>query len=114
YRLPFLFSLGKPPHCICQKNSKIRLPCNCKQVNDSTVVPQLPFTLIDDVLEKLGGATTYSVLNLQSDFWQCTIKEDSIPITVVTTREGLFEWTRVFQGTCGSPGWFSRVLQIVI
>ncbi|CAM9435395.1 unnamed protein product, partial [Discosporangium mesarthrocarpum] len=70
--------------------------------------------LSDDILKELGGSTTYSIFDLQSDFWQCAIEDDSISITAVATLEGLLEWTRMRQGTCGSTGCFSCIAQLVI
>ncbi|CAM9418324.1 unnamed protein product, partial [Discosporangium mesarthrocarpum] len=89
--------------------------CNYKRVKDFMVVLHLLLPLIDDMLEEVGGATAYSAFDLQSSFWQYAIEEDSIPIIAITAQENLFKWlTLMPQGTSGSLGWFSRMVQIVI
>ncbi|CAM9625168.1 unnamed protein product [Discosporangium mesarthrocarpum] len=76
---------------VAKRNGQIRLTCNYKRVDDSTVIPQLLLPLIDDTLMELGGAMTYLVFDVQSCLSQFTTQEDSIPVTAATIQEGLFD-----------------------
>lgn len=49
-------------------------------------------------------------MDLVSGFFQCSIEEDSVPITAVVTQQGLFEFLSVPQGLSSSPGWFHSVM----
>ena len=45
-----------------------------------------------------------------AEFFQCSIHEDSIPLTAVCTQAGNYEWTVMPMGLASSPGWFQSIM----
>ena len=73
----------------------------------------LPLPTVDDLLSDLRGANVFSTMDLVSGFFQCSIHEDSIPLTAVRTQAGNYEWTVMPMGLPTSPGWFqSNMLRV--
>ena len=48
----------------------------------------MPLPTVGDLLSDLGGANVFSTMDLVSGFFQCSIHEDSIPLTAVCTQAG--------------------------
>ena len=47
---------------------------------------------IDDLLDQLGNAQYFSILDLVAGYWQIRIDEASQEKTAFTTQQGLFEF----------------------
>ena len=45
-----------------------------------------------------------------AEFFQCSIHEDSIPLTAVCTQAGNYEWTVMPMCLASSPGWFQSIM----
>ena len=45
-----------------------------------------------------------------AEFFQCSIHEDSIPLTAVCTQAGNYEWTVMPMALASSPGWFQSIM----
>ena len=58
----------------------------------------------------LGGANVFSTMDLVSGVFQCSIHEDSIPLTALCTQAGNYEWTVMPVGLASSPGWFQSIM----
>ena len=48
----------------------------------------MPLPTVDGLWSELGGANVFSTMDLVSEFFQCSIHEDSIPLTAVCTPGG--------------------------
>jgi len=75
-----------------------------------SVIPKLPMPIVEDLLADLSSSKVFSTMDLVSGFFQCSIHEDSIPLTAVITSTGLYEFMSVPQGLSTSPGWFQSVM----
>ena len=73
-------------------------------------MPVLPLPTVDDFLSDLGGPNAFSTMDLFSGFFQCSIHDDSIPLTAVCTQAGNYEWTVMPMGLTSSPGWFQSMM----
>ena len=76
----------------------------------NVLIAFLPLPTVDDSLADLGGAQVFSTMDLVSGFFQCSIHEDSIPLTAVCTQSGNWEWTVMPMGLASSPGWFQSIM----
>ena len=98
---------SSPLVVIAKADGRIRMTCTYKRPNaPSIIIPVLPLPTVDDFLLDLGGANVFSTMDLVSGFFQCSIHEDSIPLTAVCTQAGNYEWTVMPMGLASSPGWF--------
>jgi hypothetical protein len=53
----------------------------------------------------------FSTLDMTRGYWQAEIDEKSIPLTAFTTRQGIYEWTRVPMGIHKAAGFFQDLVQ---
>lgn len=91
-------------------NGGVRLTVIYRRVNDMSVIPRLPIPIAEEILADLRSAKVFSTLDSVSGFFQCSIHEDSIPITAVISASGLYEFKSMPQGLSSSPGWFQSVM----
>ena len=94
---------------MCIRDS-IRRRCNYKRLNAQSIIPVLPLPTVDDLLSDHGGANVFSTMDLVSVFFQCSIHEDSIPLTAVCTQAGSYERTVMPMGLASSSGWFQSIM----
>ena len=64
-----------------------------RELNKRTKKNRYPFPRIDDLFDKLQGATVFSSIDLQSAYQQVRLKPEDIPKTAFTTPFELFENT---------------------
>lgn len=92
---------------------KWRLCIDYRLVNKKLIADKFPLPRIDDILDNLGRAKLFSVIDLFSGFHQIPIMgEKSRDITSFSTPDGSFRWKVVPFGLNVSPNSFSRMMAI--
>lgn len=91
---------------------KWRMCVDYRMVNKRLVADKYPFPRIDDILDSLGRAKYFSILDLYSGFHQVGIEKDSRDITSFSTDKGSYCWKVLPFGLDVSPNSFSRMLTI--
>lgn len=89
-----------------------RLCIDYRKVNKQLVADKFPLPRIDDVLESLGKARYFSVIDLFNGFHQVPLDEKSRDITSFSTDDGSFRWKVLPFGLNISPNSFSRMMKI--
>ena len=84
-----------------------------RKVNDLTRKDAYPLPRIDSCLECLGAASLFSVFDLQSGYWQLQMDERDQEKTAITTKYGLFEYTKLPFGLCSAPSTFQRCMEMI-
>ena len=56
----------------------------------------------------------FSIMDLQSGYWQVPIKEADHPKTAFLTADGLYQFRVMAMGLCPAPGTFPRMMDVVL
>ncbi|GBG81105.1 hypothetical protein CBR_g31781 [Chara braunii] len=101
---------GAPVLFIRKKNKDLRLCIDYRKLNAQTVKNTGPLPWIDDLLERLGGATYFSKLDLKSGYHQIEIQPQDRYKTAFKTRYGHFEWVVMPFGLTNAPATFQAAM----
>ena len=83
---------------------------DCRKVNAKIVFDSYPLPTIDQAFEQFNGAIVFSVLDLNSAYFQIPLSAHSRCVTTFCTPFGLFEFNKLPMGiSVGSKG-LSRVV----
>lgn len=108
---------GAPCLLIAKRNnSGYRFVVDFRELNKLTIFDAHPLITTDEALESLGTASPsyFSVLDLQSGFYQLEIDPSSRPLTAWRCHMGLFQFKRLPMGLKNSPLTFQRVMEAVL
>lgn len=85
---------------------KWRMCLDYRAVNKKLVADKFPLPRIDDILDNLGRAVLFSVMDLYSGFHQVPLDRDSRDITAFSTEDGSYMWKVLPFGINVSPNSF--------
>ena len=97
---------------VLKKNGEVRLCGDFKlTLNRSLIVTKRPFPRINDIFEVLQSGSTYSQLDLLHAYMQVPLDKDSRKFLTITTHLGLFQYTKLTEGTTPAPGEFQQIIE---
>lgn len=91
---------------------KWRMCIDYRKVNKALIPDRYPLPRIDDILDNLGRAVFFSVLDLYNGFHQIPIEKNSRDITAFSTEQGNFRWKVLPFGLSVSPNSFVRMMNL--
>lgn len=91
---------------------KWRMCLDYRAVNRKLIADKFPLPRIDDILDNLGRAVLFSVMDLYSGFHQIPLDEESRDITAFSTENGSFRWKVLPFGLNVSPNSFMRMMNM--
>jgi len=94
------------------KNQKWRFCVDYRQLNKRIIPDRFPLPRIDDILDSLGRAKFFSILDLFSGFHQVSIHPDSRDITSFSTDRGSFRFKTLPFGLNLAPNSFARMMSM--
>ena len=101
---------ASPAFLVPKRDGGFRLLVDYRKVNTRVVFDSYPMPTIDQALDQFAGASVFSVLDLNSAYYQIPLSERSRRITAFCTPFGLFEFNKLPMGiSVGSQG-LNRVI----
>ena len=85
-----------------------------RKLNAVTKADTFPLPHIDDLLDQLGQARYFSLVDLASGYWQIRMSAESREKTAFATPQGLFEFCVMPFGLTNAPSVFQRLMSRVL
>ncbi len=104
---------ASPLVLVWKKNGDLRICTDFRWLNKRTFKDAYPLPHQADCLAALGGNCLFSTLDLTSGFYNMPLYDDDRKYSAFTTPMGLYEYNRLPQGLCNSPGSFMRMMTAI-
>ena len=85
---------------------KWRIVIDYRDLNAVSLSDAYPIPNITTILERVGGANYYSVLDLANGFWHVNLHPDSRKYTAFSTEFGHFHFKKLAFGLKNAPAIF--------
>lgn len=95
-------------------NKKWRMVIDYRLLNEKTIGDAYPLPNITDILDQLGSAKYFSVLDLASGFHQIPMAPEDAPKTAFSTPYGHYQFKRMPFGLKNAPATFQRLMDNVL
>lgn len=104
---------ASPLVLVWKKNGDLRICTDFRWLNKRTSKDAYPLPHQADCLAALGGNCLFSTMDLTSGFYNMPLHVDDRKYSAFTTPMGLYEYNRLPQGLCNSPGSFMRMMTAI-
>lgn len=93
-----------------KKDGSRRLCIDYRRLNKKVIKERFPLPIIEDQIDKLKEAKTFTSLDLKNGFLHVKVHKDSQKYTSFVTPQGQYEFQRMPFGLCTAPSVFQRFI----
>lgn len=91
-----------------KQDSSLRICVDYTQLNPQLVPERIIMPTVEESLARLAGATVFSKLDANADYWQAPLAPESKELTTFITPVGRFQFKRLPFGIATAPEAFQR------
>lgn len=99
---------------ILKPDNTLRLCIDFRPLNKITIKDNYPLPIIEDIIDRLGTANIFSILDAKSGYYQVAIDDRDIPKTAFTWKNNKYEFLRMPFGLCNAPLTFQRIMDKIV
>ena len=97
-----------------KKDGALRFCVDYRRLNAITVRDSYPIPRMDECMDSLGTAKTFSTLDANSGYWQVEIDPKDRDKTAFTSHHGLYRFIRMPFGLKNAPATFQRAIDVIL
>lgn len=101
---------ASPVILVKKKDGCDRMCVDFRALNKILDKDRYPLPLIEDQIDRLGGANFFISLDMKNGFYQIPIATDSVKYTAFVTPSGHYEFLKMPFGICNGPAVFQRAI----
>ena len=103
-----------PVVLVKKKNGEWRFCVDYHRLNSITTKDAYPLPRIDDTLSRLERSRYFSILDMQTGYWQIEVDEQDRAKTAFITADGFYEVKVMPFGLTNAPATFQRMMDVVL
>ena len=100
--------MPKPPDA--EGKPRYRVVVDFRELNKRTKTERFPLPRLEEMLDKMAGATVFSLLDLKAGYHQIRMSERDIEKTTFQFGRGKFEFVHMPFGLKNAPSTFQRLI----
>ena len=85
-----------------------------RKLNSVTTKDVYPLPRIEDALSRMDGSRYFTILDMQSGYWQVAMSEEDRPKTAFVTADGLYHFKVMPFGLTNAPATFQRMMDVLL
>uniref|UniRef100_A0A5S6R1Y7 Reverse transcriptase domain-containing protein n=1 Tax=Trichuris muris TaxID=70415 RepID=A0A5S6R1Y7_TRIMR len=97
-------------------SGEVRICADCRELNKRTRKDAYPPPLPDDIFDRITDAKAFSILDMQSGFWQIPMSPQDVEKTAFSPGPdmGVYQFKRMPFGLTGAQSTFQRMMDTIL